>query len=206
MHKSMYDILEPRRWFPKDIDLVSYLINYWGLSQTHAAELTGISQTKISQYNTLIGLNTFEKTQLPNYNAEHIKKLMNLTRDVLPDYCLVSFVQDVLKINVKSHAFWSRGGKPAIRQAALDHLGIKQRFIAKIFQKSHGTISLNIKRAKEQMLKSSWGARFHPTDNLSIDSEPFVTNLEKENVTEQPFYRAFNHNPYAVKEPKMPWD
>jgi hypothetical protein len=204
MDKQIFEILGIRNYLNNDLDCMSYLLNDWGLSQMTVSKFIGVHQSKISIIGSTVGFPKLTVEQKPTFNTGQIEQLLRLPRTIIEDIPLVTFVQDILKIDAK-HQFFGYLGRPAIRMAALDSLGIKQKFIAELFGKSAGTVSTNVNRNRDKV-NQELPKRYDGASSVLIGDKPYQTIKRAENATDNPLYRALNHNPYAIKEPKMPWD
>ena len=180
MHKNIYQILGIANHFSGDIrDIVSYLTNEWGLPQGEIANLMEISQTKVSNIGIYAGLKHFNRSELPKFNVFQLKALANLPREVIKDYPLLAFVQNILKLDIIGSKFYDWNGTVPKRMAALDSLGIKQKFIGEIFEKTSGTVSTNVKR-NQKYIDFEKAVRYDKHDiYMQILDTPYIQGFNK---------------------------
>lgn len=151
---TLYHLLGVRHKIA-DPDLrILYLKNVWGCDQATIAECEKSSQPMISRQLSKAKLKfserDIENLAVLSFSVEELKYVQSLPRNVLPDAQLISFIHDILKINI-SHPFYSAFGHgDNIKITALSQLGIMNKRIEKIYNKTQAGVSMIIKRNLER--------------------------------------------------------
>lgn len=149
--QTLYTILGIRQKIQDQKYRIFYLRHVWGLEQKDIGACEGLSQSKISNIlREPLGDTDIRNLVMVAYNVDEIKYLHKLPRTVISDAQLVAFVNNILGLNIL-HPFYSAFQySDNMRIMALSGLGIRQRQLMKIFDKSQPAISQIIRRGGDK--------------------------------------------------------
>lgn len=151
---TLYNILGINRSIEDKHLRLLYLKEVWGLPQHLISECEGIGQPTVSQ--TLKeayfkhGSGDITELKEITYTEEEIKSIQLLPRTIIKDLQVMSFVNNILGIEV-DHPFYEKLNT-TLRIVALNSLGVQQKHIAKIFNRTQSSISMTIHRTNENVL------------------------------------------------------
>lgn len=175
--KAIYNAVRLKDKIENEHQRLLYLSQVWGLQQLDIADIEGISQPQISR---VIGVVKQYGVEIPKpvFTDLDLQRLHDLPREVLSDIALISFVQDVLKLD-SWHVFYQWLGTPSQRMAALSTIGIKNMRIAEIFGKTSGTVSVATKRFQKQVSLVERPNRNKAYELLKIKDTEYTTKQSK---------------------------
>jgi hypothetical protein len=155
---TLYNLLGINQKIQDQHKRIKYLKNVWGLDQITIGECEGLTQPSVSRLlteaNILVpdsNINELKQTSL--FQPHEIRWLQSLPREVLSDIQLIAFVENILEI-YPLHSFYTNFESGiSLRIAALSSLGVQNKCLQAMFNKSQPTISMTAKRNMERMLK-----------------------------------------------------
>lgn len=161
---------------------VLYLKEVWGIPQALIGECEELKQSSISRIikeaKIKCNIQDIRLLSLQDFDSDDIKKLQSLPREILTDIQLISFVQNILGMNVLHPFYEYFYGGHKIRITALAALGIQQVHLEKLFNKSQSTISTMVKNTNEKDIKQERDMRYNITESLKIvpreNPNPFI--------------------------------
>jgi transcriptional regulator len=147
---EIYDILHLDTKIQSSLIRVVYLWEVWGLPQGLIADCEGTSQSAISRV-LKDGRQHVSKEDIINFTAirwssEELKAIQFLSRDVITDAEVFSFMNDILQLEISHIFFKSYRPSELKRIAALARLGVRVGHIAKMFNRSAANTSGIVKR------------------------------------------------------------
>lgn len=157
-----------------------YLKDVWGIPQTFIAEFERINQSQISRiYNAAkikYGKTNIRETAGVHFSEEEIYYLMQLPREIIADMELVAFVLHVLGLRPR-HPFFDVHESNSTQIAALASLGVQNKHLVDIFNKTQPTISMAVKRNLERVKRIERVTRFDYKIPLGLEYERVGTGI-----------------------------
>lgn len=162
----LYTILNIRQKIQDQSLRVLYLKDTWGLEQSHIAKLEGCVQSTISRMladsRKKNKTAEMEKAKFSiRWTLEELKGIQELPREILPDFPLVVFVEDILELEI-DHPFYKMLRPTVImRMASLSFLGVQNKHIQRIYNKTQPTVTMAIKRNMQSVRRAERDTRYN---------------------------------------------
>lgn len=148
--KTLYNLLNIKRKIQHNATRITYLKDVWGLEQNTIAELEKCSQSQVSKLILFVRKSvpreTFLKAIDIRWTVDEIKFIQFLPREIISDVEVVAFVNNILGLEVHHPLFDHYEYAVNLRIAALAKLGIQNKHLVQIFNKSQPTVSMIVKR------------------------------------------------------------
>lgn len=154
--KNLYILLNIKRKLPDEYARCFYLHYVWGMKQEDVAACENVSQPVVSRLikigSLMTTINDMRDYMYQNTTTDEIQYLQKLPRDILSDVQLIAFVTDLIGIKPLHSLYTSFDHKEPLRIAALASLGVQNKRLQQIYNKSQAGISMIVKRQTEKAL------------------------------------------------------
>jgi hypothetical protein len=131
-----------------------YFNTAWGLNQAAIADIEGCSQQHVSAQIIKGRMNSsklIEDTLDLQFTVDEIRYIQFLPREIIKDVEVVSFVNNILGLEVY-HPFYQHYDHVAsMRIAALAGLGVQNKHLERMFNRSQSGVSMIIKRYQTKL-------------------------------------------------------
>lgn len=154
---TIYNLLEINIKIPDQHKRFKYLKDVWGIDQNTIGEIENLAQSSVSRI-----LNE-AKIIIPEHEMQNIKKIQflpneiryiqSLPRAIIKDAQVIAFVENILKV-YPMHSFYATFDNDTnIRIAALASLGVQNKNLVELFNKSQPAVSMMVKRNQTKALR-----------------------------------------------------
>jgi predicted transcriptional regulator len=154
-----------------------YLKDVWGLDQGTIAELEHISQPNVSRQIKKARESKSAENMILDFTAEELKFVQSLPRDIISDMQLIAFYNNILKLRISHPFFSSVGNIDQLRICALASLGVMNKKLEKMFNKTQATVSMIIKRNSEKAAKVNRPMRFDTSSSVYDIEKIYPVNV-----------------------------
>jgi predicted transcriptional regulator len=175
--KTLYQLLNIKTKVPDDMLRLLYLKDVWGLDQGTIAELEHISQPNVSRQIKKARESKSAENMILDFTAEELKFVQSLPRDIISDMQLIAFYNNILKLRISHPFFSSVGNIDQLRICALASLGVMNKKLEKMFNKTQATISMTIKRNSEKAAKVNRPMRFDTSSSVYDIEKIYPVNV-----------------------------
>lgn len=150
----------------------TYLKEVWGLEQKVIAEMEGCSQQLVSKVlvrarKQITEVELFNLSQL-EFTPDEIKYIQMLPREILKDVECIAFINNILGIDVVHPFFMHFDYNDNLRIAALASLGVQNKRLMTLFNKSQPSVSMNVKRFMERATTLERNVRYDNYPNYVL--------------------------------------
>lgn len=152
--KSLYNLLGINHKIPYVPVRIQYLHEVWGLTQETIADMEGISQslvsTQLAKARGTVSSESYTKQTDLAFTVDEIRFIQFLPREIIKDSEVVAFVNNILGLEVYHPFYEFYTHAINLRIGALANMGVMNKHLVKIFNKSQTSISMTAKRYKDK--------------------------------------------------------
>lgn len=126
-----------------------YFKECWGLDQKTIADIEGCSQQQVSAQILKARMNPSQVISNAldvQFTVDEIRYIQFLPREIIKDIEVIAFVNNVLGLEVYHPFYQHYDHVNNLRIAALAGLGVRNKYLERMFKKSQSGISMVIKR------------------------------------------------------------
>lgn len=153
----IYNTLKVKDRIPNQHKRYMFLHHQWGYKQADIAACEGKTQSyvskKLKEASQEITNNDIMDISAGHFTIDDIKALHYLPREQLTDYEFMTFVTDILELDVKHPLFVYWTITTSRKIAALSSLGIQNGFLSAKYDKTAQNISMIAKRNMSHVAK-----------------------------------------------------
>lgn len=165
---TLYNLLGIRQKIQDPQLRLLYLSEVWGVRQSIVMECEGIShQSRVSNMikkaKLQYGATDIKNVAAIQFNADEIKYIQMLPREIINDIQVIAFTNNILGLNVNHPLYSFFSHDVGIRIAALSDLGIRNKHLQYIFNKSQPNITMTVKRKLKRSREIERIARYDKT-------------------------------------------
>jgi hypothetical protein len=181
--QTIYNILQVNRKIENFHIRIMYLKDVWGMEQSLIAECEGISQSYVSKElmrgYEIVPRETFLAETNDIWTVQEIEFLHRLPREVIKDIPVLAFIEDILKVH-PNHPFFVHVDTPTnLRIAALISLGIQNKRLMVLFDKSQPSISMYGKRYTQRILEMERTNRYDQIGKYTLSQVAYPKKFTK---------------------------
>lgn len=181
--KTLYNLLQINHKIEDLHVRMLYLKDIWGMEQTLIGELEGFSQSYISKELIIARQKVLKDTfiqQTSNlYTAQEVQYVQMLPRSIIGDMQVLAFIENVLGVT-PIHPFFNHYDTPMnIRIAALASLGIQNKCLMVMFDKSQPNISMMVKRYSQKTIETQRDNRYDKIPEYKLKEKSQLFNFIK---------------------------
>jgi hypothetical protein len=170
--ETLYHAMDIRNKIPIDDIRYLYLRDIWGMEQTAIAKCEyrsqGFISTALKQARGRIPEQSFKDNINNLFSVDEIKKLQFMPRIIIGDVQVMSFIMDVLGLEIAHPFFQFYVYQTNTRITALAKMGVRQVRLQEIFNKNQSTISMTIKRLQDSVEKYESSSRYDSTADYKL--------------------------------------
>lgn len=147
-----------------------YLKDVWGIDQNTIGEIEGVGQSTVSRIlneaKIIVAPSKMREIRAIQFEPHEIKSIQLLPRAIIKDAQVIAFIENILNI-YPIHSFYGTfENDTSIRIAALSSLGIQNKKLVELFDRSQPAVSMIVKRNKTKAERIERFNRFDATTNL----------------------------------------